>query len=151
MTALGFAIFPALLFGSICLVVAIWTQLADGIVAPALGPDGAIADPGAWFRIFQYGATFGAFGLIIVYFTVALSGFKSHPGEHRGGMTVAALLGTVATGAAIYGTLYKAPPIWGLNHVWWTMLVWIALGSALTLFLSLRGAFGQATTAQSNG
>ena len=123
----------AIVLGAICLIVAVWAELADGIVAPALDPDGNVADFGSWFRIFQYGATFGALGLILVYLAIALSGFKQHAGEDRTKLLVAAVLGTGATGAAIFGTVYKAPPIWGLNHVWWTMLIWIAIGIALTV------------------
>ena len=119
----------ALALGALCAVVAVWAQLADGIVAPALGPDGTVADPGAWFRIFQYGATFGALGLIIVYLMVALSGFE-HTGEGRTGQVVAAILGTGATGAAIFGTVYKAPPAFNLDSVWWVMVIWIVIGLA---------------------
>lgn len=129
---------------ALCAIVAIWAELADGIVAPALAEDGSIADPGPWFRIFQYGATFGALGLILVYLTVALSGFKPQPGEHGPARIIAAILGTGATGAAIFGTVYKAPPIWGLDKVWWTMLIWVAAGVAVMAYLNTRGAFRKA-------
>ena len=46
-------------------------------------PRGASRRP-ARFPFFQFGATFGAFLLFIVYLLIALTGFKGQPGENRG-------------------------------------------------------------------
>jgi amino acid transporter len=124
-TPIAAAAFVAALSVAICVAA----QVFDGIVAAApAGPDGAPGDPGPWFRIFQWEAAWGALGLIIVYAIVALSGFKSHPGESRVGTGIAAVLGLGASGAAIFGTVYKAPPAFNLDSVWWVMVIWIVIG-----------------------
>lgn len=120
-TAAGFV-------AALAVLICVAAQVFDGIVAPAVAPDGSPADPGPWFRIFQWEAAWGALGLIIVYGIVALSGFKSHPGESRLGTGIAAVLGLGAVGAAIFGTVYKAPPAFNLDSVWWVMAIWIVLG-----------------------
>ena len=121
----------ALLVGGLGALVCIAAQVFDGIVAPQRGPDGSVVDPGPWFRIFQWEAAWGALGLIIVYGIVALSGFKSHPGESRVSTGIAAVLGLGASGAAVFGTIYKAPHDFDLNSVWWVMAIWIVIGVAL--------------------
>jgi amino acid transporter len=121
----------AVFVGALGLLVCVAAQVFDGIVAPQRGPDGAIVDPGPWFRIFQWEAAWGALGLIIVYGIVALSGFRAHPGESRVGTGIAAVLGLGASGAAVFGTIYKAPADFNLNSVWWVMVIWIAIGAVL--------------------
>jgi amino acid transporter len=132
----------ALLIGAGCVVVAVLTETMDGIVA------GADSDPGVWFRFFQFGATFGALGLILVYLLISLSGFKSQPGESRIGLAVAAVIGTASTVAATFGTLYKAPSVYALDKVSWLMGIWIIAGLAVTVLLASRGAFRRPTAAQ---
>lgn len=123
-------------------IVSILTQTMDGIVP------GADTDPGVWFRFFQFGATFGAFGLILVYLLISLSGFRPQAGESRFWLIVAALIGTASMIAATFGTLYKAPAIYALDSVWWTMALWIVAGALITLVLSARGVFSRPTAAQ---
>lgn len=114
----------------------------DGIVA------GADTDPGVWFRFFQFGATYGALGLIIVYLLIALSGFRGMADENRTWLTVAAVVGSLATVAAIIGTVYKAPPIYSLDKVWWLTLIWIVIGAVVTAVLHSRGVFARKTATQ---
>ncbi len=132
----------AAVLGAASVVVTIWTELSDGIFA------GTDTDPGVWFRFFQFGATFGALGLIVVYLLISLSGFKGMAGESRGKMAVAAVVGSLATLAAVIGTVYKAPPVYGLDMVWWLMLIWAALGVVALFALHSRGAFDRKTAAQ---
>lgn len=131
-----------LLIGAGAAVISILTEAMDGIVA------GADTDPGVWFRFFQYGATFGALGLILVYLLISLSGFKGQPGESRLGLAIAAVIGSAATLAATFGSLYKAPPIYALDRVWWTMGLWIIAGLAITAVLASRGVFARQTNSQ---
>jgi amino acid transporter len=123
-------------------VVVILTETMDGIVA------GADTDPGVWFRFFQFGATYGALGLIIVYLLIALSGFRGMADENRTWLTVAAVVGSLATVAAIIGTVYKAPPIYSLDKVWWLTLIWIVIGAVVTAVLHSRGVFARKTATQ---
>ena len=132
----------AALLGIVSIVVVVWTELADGIVA------GADTDPGVWFRFFQFGATYGALGLILVYLLIALSGFKGQAGENRLWLGVAAVVGTAATLAAVWGTVNDAPPIYSLDKVWWLTAIWIGIGIVVMLILHSRGAFSRQTTAQ---
>ncbi len=130
------------LLGTISIVVVMVTEWTDGIVP------GADSDPGVWFRAFQFGATFGALGLVIVYLMIAVSGFLPQRGENRVLLAIAATVGSAATLAAIWGTVYKAPPIYWLDKVWWLTLVWIAAGVVVLLVLNSRGAFARQTNSQ---
>jgi len=130
------------LLGVVSAVLVILTEVTDGIVS------GAPSDPGVWFRFFQFGATFGALGLIIVYFLIAVSGFLGQPGENRIGLAIAAIVGAAATLAAIWGTVYKAPAVYSLDKVWWLTAAWAGLGVLVLLFLHSRGDFDRQTSAQ---
>ena len=105
-------------------------------------------DPGVWFRFFQFGATYGALGLILVYLLIALTGFKGQPGESRAGLILAAVIGSAATIAATFGTIYKAPSIYALDRVWWLTAIWVVLGVGVMAVLGSRGVFRGSTTAQ---
>lgn len=124
------------------IVVTIWTELDDGIFA------GTDTDPGVWFRFFQFGATFGALGLILVYLLISVSGLKGMAGEHHGKLILAAVVGGAATLAAVYGTVKDAPPVYGLDKVWWLMLIWAGIGVVALIYLHGRGAFDRKTAAQ---
>ncbi len=132
----------ALLLGLASAVVVIWTQLSDGIVS------GTPEDLGVWFRFFQFGATFGALGLILVYLLISLTGFKGQEGEGRGGLLVAAIVGTAATLAATFGSVYKAPPVYALDKVWWTVGLWALIGVGVMFLLASRGVFSKRTSGQ---
>jgi amino acid transporter len=132
----------ALLLGVVSAVLVILTEVTDGIVA------GADTDPGVWFRFFQFGATFGALGLVVVYLLISVMGFKGLQGENRLGLAIAGLVGSAATIAAIVGTVYKAPPVYELNKVWWIMLIYAGVGAAVLALLHSRGAFDQKTAGQ---
>jgi amino acid transporter len=132
----------ATLLGVIAAALVIITELTDGIVSGT--PD----DPGVWIRFFLFGATFGAFGLVIVYLLIALSGFKGMAGENRNLLILSGVVGTLAMLAAIWGTVYKAPDVYGLDKVWWLMLLWAVIGAVVTGILHSRGVFDRKTAAQ---
>ena len=132
----------ALVLAAGCAVIIVWTEASDGIVG------GADTDPGVWFRFFQFGATYGALGLILVYLLIALTGFKGQPGESRAGLILAAVIGSAATIAATFGTIYKAPSIYALDRVWWLTAIWVVLGVGVMAVLGSRGVFKGSTTAQ---
>ncbi len=132
----------AIVLGLGSAAVVIVTELTDGIVSGT--PD----DPGVWFRFFLFGATFGAFGLVIVYLLISLSGFRGMAEENRMWLTVAAVVGSLATLAAIWGTVYKAPPVYALNKVWWLMAIYAAIGVVVLFVIASRGVFDRKTSAQ---
>lgn len=131
-----------LFVAAIALIIVLWTKFADGIVSPLLGEDGTAADA-EWFRIFAFLAGLGGLLLIVVYFAVALLGFKRHPGENETGMKVAGILGCAATAAAAFGTLYKAPDFNALDRVWFFALLWIVIGIVVFAYLNSKGAFSR--------
>ena len=130
------------LIGAMSVAVLVWIQLSDGIVP------GADTDPGVWFRFFQFGATIGALGLILVYLLISLTGFKAQPGESRVGLAIAAVLGAATTIAATIGTIYQAPSIYALDKVWWLTAIWAAIGVGVMLLLASRGVFSGKTHVQ---
>jgi amino acid transporter len=80
-----------------------------------------------YYSVFAWGATFGAFALIVVYLLMSVGGLigLTHP-EGRATVVVAALLGILITGAAIYGSFYQVPSPTILAPIY--ALVWGAIG-----------------------
>jgi amino acid transporter len=63
-----------------------------------------------YFSLFVWCSTFGGFALLVVYFLMsigALSGLATDP--EKGKLVVAAVLGILISGAAIFGSFYKVP------------------------------------------
>lgn len=118
------------------IIVIIIVHATDGLVLNS--PE---TDPGEWFGFFQWGATFGGMCLVLVYLAVSLTGFLGQPGESRAGLAVAAVVGAAATIAAVYGVVKDAPSLYALNKIWWEVLILIAVGVVVMLFLHTRGVF----------
>jgi amino acid transporter len=63
-----------------------------------------------YFSLFVWCSTFGGFALLVVYFLMsigALGGLADDP--EKGKLAIAAILGLLITGAAIFGSFYKVP------------------------------------------
>ena len=114
------------------IIVALIVNWTDGL-APGLD-----ADP-SWFPFFQFGATFGAFLLFVVYLLIALTGFKGQPGENHAGLIVAGIVGGLTSVAALYGVVHKAPSLYWFDKIWWLALIWIAIGIVIVLVSKSRG------------
>jgi amino acid transporter len=102
---------------------------------------GLFALPGTphFFALFAWGSTFGGFALVVVYLLMsvgALRNFWQSDGRVR--LIVAAVLGIVITGGAIYGSFYKvtSPTIWAP----WFALALLVIGFASTFVLRPRQA-----------
>ena len=105
-------------------------------------------DPGEWFGVFQFGATFGGLCLTLVYLAVSVSGFLGQPGEGRARLAIAGVVGSVVSIAAVYGVVKDAPPVWDLDRIWWFGVIWVGIGVVLMLIFSVRGAFARDTAGQ---
>jgi amino acid transporter len=80
-----------------------------------------------YFSLFAWCATFGGFALIVVYFLMSIGAFKGLADDPaKGKLIVAAILGIVITGAAIFGSFYKVPSPTILAP--WYAVIWFALG-----------------------
>ena len=116
------------------IVVALIVRISSGL-APGTPTD----PPGHWFPIFQFGATIGAFMIFVVYLLIALTGFKGQPGENRAGLALAGLIAGATAVAALYGVIYKAPPVYWFDKIWWLALIWILIGIGVVLLAISRG------------
>ena len=116
------------------IVVALIVRISSGL-APGTPTD----PPGHWFPIFQFGATIGAFMIFVVYLLIALTGFKGQPGENRAGLALAGLIAGATAVAALYGVIYKAPPVYWFDKIWWLALIWILIGIGVVLLAMSSG------------
>ena len=101
--------------------------------------DTLLALPGIphYFSIFAWGATFGAFALLVVYFLLSIGGlFGLTESRGRAGVVVAALVALVVTGAAIFGSFYKVPSPTLLAPIY--ALIWGAIGLVFMLIVKGR-------------
>jgi amino acid transporter len=113
-------------------IQAIWIALAEAndTIFALPGP------PPHYFSIFAWGAAFGAFALIVVYFVLSVSGLVGlSKDEGYAGVVVAAFVGMVITAAAIFGSFYKVPSPTVLAS--WYALVWGVIG--LVYMLVFKG------------
>ena len=62
-----------------------------------------------YFAIFSWASTFGAFALVVVYALMAIGSLRGVGGAVTPGLVVAAIVGLVLSGGAIYGSIYKVP------------------------------------------
>jgi amino acid transporter len=89
-----------------------------------------------YFSLFAWCATFGGFALIVVYFLMSIGAFKGLADDPaKGKLIVAAILGIVITGAAIFGSFYKVPSPTILAP--WYAVIWFALG--LVVMFAVKG------------
>ncbi|MGN6792466.1 MAG: APC family permease [Streptosporangiaceae bacterium] len=92
-----------------------------------------------FFALFAWGSTFGGFALVVVYLLMsvgALRNFWRSDGRVR--LVIAAVLGIVITGGAIYGSFYEVtrPTIWAP----WSALGLLVVGFGSTFVLRSRQA-----------
>jgi amino acid transporter len=113
--------------GAILLLIAVQVLL----ILAAEANDTLLSLPGLphYFSVFAWGATFGAFALLVVYFLMSVGGLVGlTAAEGRAGVVVAAIVGIVVTAGAIIGSFYKVPSPTLLAPVY--ALVWFAVGIA---------------------
>jgi amino acid transporter len=92
----------------------------------------ALTDTPHYAAIFTWMSTFGAFALVVVYLMMSvgsLLGLKDHP--NRLGLWIAALLGIVITGGAIYGSFYQVKSPGLLAPIYALVLFGIGLIAAI--------------------
>jgi amino acid transporter len=119
--------------GAIVLLIAIQALL---IVASEFWDDlFALEGLPHYFSLFVWCSTFGGFALLVVYFLMSVGGLVGPSEGGRGGMVLAAVVGIVMTGAAIFGSFYKVPSPTILAPIY--ALVWGGIG--LVYMLLVRG------------
>jgi amino acid transporter len=62
-----------------------------------------------YVAIFSWASTFGAFALVVVYALMAIGSLRGVGGAVTPSLIVAAIVGLVLSGGAIYGSIYKVP------------------------------------------
>jgi amino acid transporter len=89
-----------------------------------------------YFSLFAWCATFGGFALIVVYFLMSVGAFRGLSEDpQKVKLFVAAVLGIVITGAAIFGSFYKVPSPTILAP--WYAVIWFVLG--LVVMIAVKG------------
>src|SRR5262245_18974578 len=80
-----------------------------------------------YFSIFVWCSTFGGFALLVVYLLMSVGSLRGLSGsEGFGGIVIAAILGILISGAAIYGSFYKVTSPTLIAP--WAAVIWFALG-----------------------
>jgi amino acid transporter len=80
-----------------------------------------------YFSNFVWCSTFGGCALLVVYFLMSIGALRGFSGDRGfGGVVVAALLGILISGAAIFGSFYKVTSPTLLAP--WAAVIWFALG-----------------------
>ena len=120
--------------GAILLLIAIqalWIYLAEGNDTIF-----ALPDLPHYFSIFAWGAAFGAFAIVVVYFVLSVSGLVGLAKDQGyAGVVVAAFIGMVVSAGAMFGSFYEVPsPLW-LASLY--ALIWGLIG--LVVMLVVRG------------
>ncbi len=103
-------------------------------------------DPGEWFPLFNWLATFGGFMLVAIYVAISVAAFKGMPGESAGLLALAGIVGGLVSLGALYGVISLN---WGSGtayaNIWWIAVIWLVIGLALMLVLGGRGVFNRRT------
>ena len=91
-----------------------------------------------YFALFAWGSTFGGFALIVVYLLMSVGSLRhsSLASGRRGRLVLAAILGIVITGGAIFGSFYKVTSPTILAP--WFAFGLLVLGFASTFVLRAR-------------
>jgi len=102
-----------------CLLFLVFNQFWTGLFALPKTPH--------YFAVFSWNSTFGGFALVVVYLLMSLGALRSlrfDPGPVR--LAIAAVVGIVITGGAIWGSFYgvSSPTILAP----WIALAWFAVG-----------------------
>ena len=90
-----------------------------------------------YFALFAWGSTFGGFALVAVYLLMSVGSLRSFAGSDRRVSTmIAAIVGVLITGGAIFGSFYKvtSPTI----EAPWYALALLAVGFLSTYVLRAR-------------
>ena len=96
-------------------------------------------DPGQWFPMFNWLATFGGFMLVAVYIAICVAAFKGMPGESQGLLALAGIVGGLVSIGAIYGVIVQYAEIPTYNRIWWVAVLWLLGGVAVMLILNQMG------------
>ena len=135
--------------GAIALLIAIqvvWILLAEA-------NDSIFALPGPpphYFSVFAWGAAFGAFALIVVYFVLSVSGMVGlAKDEGYAGVVLASIVGMAITAAAIFGSFYKVPSPTVLAS--WYAVIWGVIGLLYMLVFKGRERASEALADLSSG
>jgi len=103
-------------------------------------------DPGEWFPMFNWLATFGGFMMVAIYMAICVAAFRGMPGESNGLLALAGIVGGLVSLGALYGVISL---YWGsgtpYSNIWWIAVIWLVLGIALTVVLAARGVFNRRT------
>ncbi len=117
-------------------VNAIIFQVALGVAFVLLVrfDNGVFALNGApqYFPFFAWVVGLGGLGLVVVYATISLGAIRGlWSSTNRVGLVIAVVLGLGVAAGGIFGSIYKtASP----DNQWiWYLLVWVAIGAALTV------------------
>jgi amino acid transporter len=90
-----------------------------------------------YFALFAWGSTFGGFALVVVYLLMSVGSLRTFAtSERRVSVIIAAVIGILITGGAIFGSFYKvtSPTI----EAPWYALGLLAVGFASTFVLRAR-------------
>ena len=90
-----------------------------------------------YFALFAWGSTFGGFALVVVYLLMSVGSLRTFAtSERRVSVIIAAVVGILITGGAIFGSFYKvtSPTI----EAPWYALALLAVGFLSTYFLRAR-------------
>jgi hypothetical protein len=103
-------------------------------------------DPGAWYPLFNWLATFGGFMLVAVYVAICVAAFKGMPGESSGLLALAGIIGGLVSLGALYGVISL---YWGsgtsYGNIWWIAIIWFVVGLGVMALLGARGVFNRRT------
>ncbi|MDR2984047.1 MAG: hypothetical protein LBV34_04320, partial [Nocardiopsaceae bacterium] len=93
-----------------------------------------------YFALFAWGSTFGGFALVVVYLLMSVGALRNfgRRSDGRVRLIIAAVIGIVITGGAIYGSFYKvtSPTVYAP----WGALALLVVGFASTFVLRARQA-----------
>jgi len=79
-----------------------------------------------YFSIFVWCSTFGGFALLVVYLLMSVGSLRGLQGDGYGGIVIAAILGILISGAAIFGSFYKVTSPTLIAP--WAAVIWFLLG-----------------------
>lgn len=96
-------------------------------------------DPGQWFPMFNWLATFGGFMLVAVYIAICVAAFKGMPGESHGLLALAGIVGGLVSIGAIYGVIVQFADVPTYNRIWWVAALWLLGGVVVMLILNQMG------------
>jgi amino acid transporter len=93
-----------------------------------------------YFAMFAWGATFGAFSMVIVYLLMCVGALR-RPRTGGAVLSVASVVGLLISAGALFGSVYEvtAPTIWAP----WLSLIWLGVGVVVTTLAIGRRPVGR--------